>query len=91
MKMPLDGGSPVTFVSGLALFSSVASIAVDSSSVYWTNGADLYSGGAVMKTPIGGGTATKLALAQDSPGRIAVDDTSVYWATRTTVVKLSPK
>jgi len=50
------------------------------SSVYWTNGADLYSGGAVMKTPIGGGTATKLALAQDSPGRIAVDDTSVYWA-----------
>jgi hypothetical protein len=91
MKMPLDGGSPVTLVSGLALFSSVASIAVDSSSVYWTNGAGLYSGGAVMKAPLAGGTPTKLALAQDSPRNIAVDDTSVYWATRTTVVKLSPK
>jgi hypothetical protein len=91
MKMPLDGGSPVTLVSGLAPHSFVASIAVDSSFVYWTNGADLYSGGAVMKAPLGAGTPTKLALAQDSPGRIAVDDTSVYWATRTTVVKLSPK
>ncbi|MGB8294230.1 MAG: hypothetical protein WCG85_02260 [Polyangia bacterium] len=91
MKMPLDGGSPVTLVSGRAPFSSVASIAVDGSSVYWTNGADLYSGGAVMKAPLGGGTPTKLALAQDSPGRIAVDDTSVYWATRNTVVKVSPK
>ena len=90
-KASLDGGSPITLTSGMVSHSYAASIAVDTSYVYWTNGAFLYSGGAVMKVPIGGGTATTLAIAQDTPWGIAVDDSSVYWAANTTVVRLSPK
>jgi len=91
MKAPLDGGSSTTLVSGVGSLSTVGSIAVDTLYVYWTNDADSYGGGAVMKVPLAGGTPTKLALAQDRPRCIAVDDTSVYWGTSTTVMKLSPK
>ncbi|MGO9834599.1 MAG: DUF5050 domain-containing protein [Polyangiaceae bacterium] len=55
-------------------------IAVDTTSVYWTNGAP---DGSVMKVSIDGGTATTLASGQDTPYGIAVDSTSVYWTNRT--------
>jgi hypothetical protein len=51
-------------------------IAVDATSVYWTNE---YSSGTVMKVPTGGGTPTTLASGQSYPQGIAVDATSVYW------------
>ena len=49
-------------------------IAVDATSVYWTNKSSV---GGVMKVPLGGGSPTILASGQ-SVG-IAVDATSVYW------------
>ncbi len=49
-------------------------IAVDATSVYWTEGA-----GSVMKVPIDGGAPVKLASDDGFPLSIAVDATSVYW------------
>lgn len=88
LKVALDGGLPITLGSEQM---SPSSIAGDSTSVYWTNDADIFSGGAVMKVPLEGGPPSKLAIAQDNPRGIAVDDTSIYWSTKTTVMKLGLK
>ena len=50
-------------------------VAVDATTLYWTN----YDGGSVMKAPKGGGSATLIAFNQDVPDGITVDGTSVYW------------
>ena len=79
MKLPTGGGTPTTLASGQDF---PVAIAVDSTSVYWTNAASASTGpaGTVMKVPITGGTnPTILASAQDRPYAIAVDSTTVYW------------
>ena len=63
---------PTVLASGERTSSLGAGIAVDATSVYWTDGN-------IMKVPIRGGAATTLAVAQ-AQGAIAVDATSVYWA-----------
>jgi len=66
------GGSITVLAMGQ---SAPGPVAVDAANVYWING-----DGAVMKAPIGGGSASKLADAQSSATHdIAVDATSVYW------------
>jgi hypothetical protein len=51
-------------------------IAVDDTSVYWTDHANP---GTVKKAPIGGGTVVTLASGQGTPQGIAVDANYVYW------------
>lgn len=67
---------------------------VDATSAYWTTQT------AIMKAPLGGGTAVTLASGQSGPVKVVVDATSVYWTNEGTVannladgsvVKLTPK
>jgi hypothetical protein len=75
-----DGGavSLTTLVSGQNLAGAiVGSIAVDSTSLYWTN--FISSNGTVMKVPLVGGIPVTIASGQNGPWDIAVDVTNVYW------------
>ena len=52
MKVLLGGGTPTTLASGQF---NPSGIAVDATTVYWTNNY-MSTAGAVMKVPLGGGT-----------------------------------
>jgi hypothetical protein len=78
-----DGGGLFSVASGGGEVRSLASttaeifpaaIAVDATSVYWTD----YSAPGVLKVPVVGGTPTTLASGTVPQG-IAIDGTSVYW------------
>jgi hypothetical protein len=71
------GGSP-TVVSSVSEFAMPFTIAVDSTSVYWTN--SLLS--SLMKAPISGGTGTTLSSRGDGLGdfALAIDMHSAYWS-----------
>ena len=60
-------------------------LAVDSSTVYWTN----YYGGTVMKVATTG-TPVVLAIGQTSPASIAIDSANVYWTANGAVMR-TPK
>jgi hypothetical protein len=83
---PLDGGPPTTLVSGLTFGAeegNVVPLAVDSTSIYWSEGSCGSSDGgcafSVMKAPLaGGGTPVVLATFDEGVQQIAVDATSVY-------------
>ena len=51
-------------------------VAVDDTSVYWTD----LSAGTVMKAPLSGGTPVTLATGQSNPAPIAVNAGGVYWS-----------
>ena len=82
MTVSLNGGMPAT-VTPMAGYPDA--IAVDTTSVYWTDGGDAR---AVMKVPLNGGTLTTLASGQFFPDGIAVDATSVYWSSGNAVMKV---
>jgi hypothetical protein len=71
LKVPVAGGVPVLLASG----HEFGRIAVDASSVYFTDG----NAGTVMKVPIAGGPTTTLAVGQAGARAVAVDATHVYW------------
>jgi hypothetical protein len=66
---------PLGKVTVLAEHQAPWGIAVDGTSVYWTN----MNLGTVMKVPIDGGDVVTLASGQQQPSEIVVDETSVYW------------
>ncbi len=81
MQLSKSGGAPVK----LAVGNDVGSLAVDATSVYWTNSVT-YTGtvagpGSVAKCAIGGcgGTPTLLASGLSQPIALAVTDGSAYW------------
>lgn len=71
----LRAAAPKVLASGLRF----PHIAVDSTSVYWT---DTYTG-TVQKTPLAGGPITTLASSLQSPNSIALSNNSVYVTTFT--------
>jgi hypothetical protein len=75
MSVPLGGGSPVLLASG----GVTCGIAIDASSVYWTDWGTTDGSGTVMKVPLAGGSPVTLSSGQEFPCAIAVDATSVYW------------
>ncbi len=70
MKIPKAGGSAIT----LAAQRSPVGLAVDSTSVYWTE-----LSGAVMVVPKQGGTPRTLASTTGNPQEVAVDSKRLYW------------
>lgn len=71
LKLPLDGGTPVTLASG----AGPDAIAVDATTVYFAN-----EYGGTMKVPLGGGPA--IMLDGSSGNALAIDATSVYVTAR---------
>ncbi len=62
-------------------------VVVDDGYVYWTS----TLGGAVLRSPIGGGGATVL-YATTSPTALAVDETNVYWTRSSSgAINVAPK
>ena len=66
-------GVAVTLASGQ---KTPNGLAVDATSLYWTNTDD----GTVMKMGLDGGTPIPLASGQRGPAALAVDATSIYWS-----------
>jgi hypothetical protein len=91
MRASLDGGAPVPVAMSSGVSDSIQapnkSIAVDATSVYWSefvNGA----GGALRKAPLGGGPVMTLAQGEMLSGAIAVDQTNVYWVASHSIVRV---
>lgn len=83
MRVPIEGGTPVTLVSG----GSTNAIAIDRDYLYWTD----QHAGFVSKVLLAGGDAVELASGQDSPRAITVDDVNVYWANRGGIIMKAPR
>ena len=83
MKVPINGGTPTTLVSGLTSEQSgFLSIAVDAESIYWTS--LTAEGGLILKAPLNGGPPVTLASVDGVPNGLAVNATSVFVATGAT-------
>jgi hypothetical protein len=76
LRVAKTGGSPVTLASMnyVPMPSPAIGLAVDSTSVYWSDSGD----GTVLSVPKGGGAPKTLASAPNA-GALAVDSTGIYF------------
>ncbi|WP_437923159.1 hypothetical protein WMF37_29495 [Sorangium sp. So ce291] len=72
LKVPLEGGSPVSLVSGSHLYPTEG-IALDADHVYWIS---YYEG--VFRVPKSGGPLVHIVSVSTSAANVAVDDDFVY-------------
>jgi hypothetical protein len=86
LKTPVNGGMTLTLAQGqpAAVNDGPQGIAVDATSVYWTNlgfctGQPESCNGLVMKVPGDGGKADTLASGQASPEYLALSGTHLFW------------
>ncbi len=77
LKVPLAGGVPVTLVTGQFAPSGIA---LDATSMYWTDDGNGSGQGAVMKASLSGSSPVTLVSGLAGPRAIAVDASSVYFA-----------
>lgn len=89
MKIAVDGGTPIAIAAMAELGEEgVGTIAVDTTSAYWTNGE-------FFKVPIGGGAATTIAMFDEGieaqTGSYAMDGQNLYWADGTGRILSTPK
>jgi hypothetical protein len=85
IKVPLDGGTPVTIVSGSA---GINAFAVSSKGIYWS------SSGSLSMIPPAGDEHTRPTIlfpgkVGDTIGDMAVTDSDVYWTRSGSVMKMS--
>ncbi len=80
----VSGGSAIELASNQAAPSAIA---IDANDVYWVNLGPLgtanfpaLNSGAIMKTPLGGGSVTAVATSQPVPVSIVVDNGTMYWS-----------
>jgi hypothetical protein len=97
MSVPLEGGAPTTLVSAPLSTFYPTSLAVDGTSVYWTdcNGfCSTKTAPTLKKVQITGGAPTTLYTFSPSAylvGPLAVDATSLYFVEGSMLEKLTPK
>jgi hypothetical protein len=91
MRASLDGGAPVSVAMSSGASASLRApnkaIALDGTSVYWSEFVDGV-GGALRKAPLNGGPITTLAEGQTTAGTIAVDATNVYWVASKSILRM---
>src|SRR5262249_43509579 len=71
-------GSGVTSLITSGTVSAIQSMAIDSTSIYYTSiyGGQPYTVGSI---PIGGGPTTTIAASEQFPLSVAADGTAIYW------------
>lgn len=92
-KMPLGGGTVTNLVSGdqhddSGEIQQPLDIAIDSTSVYWTNVAGPITTGSVRKIGLDGGAVTTLVSGPGTVNRIVVDSSNVYWGTPSSLTSM---
>ncbi len=75
--LPKSGGTPTVLTSEA---HSPSALAVDDTSIYWTEDVS-DGGGRVVSMPLGGGTPLTLASGQNGPRGMTINATYVYWTT----------
>ncbi len=72
VRVPLDGGAPVTLASHQ---NQPGALVVDATYVYWLNEGD----GSLAKTPVAGGPVTTLVAGESGRGALVLGGSTLFW------------